>query len=332
MCEMEDHYNKVYHDRYTKLYKSFFENYIHIKENQDYNQDDLMKRYMIKRVDFIKDCFFDQPKLKKNNAPSQRNAFVNDLLKSFDYELSRFKKDNRYTRYTKVYIPKLRNQHREWYNESKSKQAYEWGAEEFLYKKNEKELLRYIAEFKAYEMFLKVYNNQKEILTLEEYKRRKKQESLNGIFSDTSKVKYISPDLDVKFEDIQESILKEINSARFLIWIAIAWFTDKKIFDALVKKSKEGVTIEIVILKDDKNNLGFERYFDTYWASKRKGLMHNKFCIIDLEICIAGSYNFTNYAALFNDENMMIQKGMNSVLEYATEFVRLKKQYKKIVD
>ena len=43
---------------------------------------------------------------------------------------------------------------------------------------------------------------------------------------------------EILFEDIQNRIIDEIREAKFLIWIAMAWFTSKKIFDILLKKRK----------------------------------------------------------------------------------------------
>lgn len=58
---------------------------------------------------------------------------------------------------------------------------------------------------------------------------------------------------DILFDDIQRQIVSEIRSAKYVIWIARAWFTDPVLFEEFVKKKKQGVTIEIVVDYNDKN-------------------------------------------------------------------------------
>ena len=42
------------------------------------------------------------------------------------------------------------------------------------------------------------------------------------------------------FENIAERIEEEINKSQKDIYLAVAWFTNKNLFNSLVKKSKEG--------------------------------------------------------------------------------------------
>jgi len=42
----------------------------------------------------------------------------------------------------------------------------------------------------------------------------------------------------VHFEQIQKSIIEQITLAKFTIWVAVAWFTDKVLFEHLVTKKK----------------------------------------------------------------------------------------------
>jgi hypothetical protein len=69
------------------------------------------------------------------------------------------------------------------------------------------------------------------------------------------------------FEDIQNQIIEQIKSAKYSIWVAVAWFTDKTLFDLLIIKKQEGLNIQIIVINDDINkNYGqpYEKYFETY--------------------------------------------------------------------
>ena len=98
-----------------------------------------------------------------------------------------------------------------------------------------------------------------------------------------------------KFDDIKSLLINELTKAKFTIWVAVAWFTDKDLANLLYKKSKEGLNVQIIINGDKINyqlSGKLSGFFETYLVpeSNRK-LMHNKFCIIDLNKVIHGSYN-----------------------------------------
>ena len=51
---------------------------------------------------------------------------------------------------------------------------------------------------------------------------------------------------DVAFQDIQDTIIQGIRDAKILIWVAVAWFSNHILFEELLKKQKEGVSIRII--------------------------------------------------------------------------------------
>ena len=60
---------------------------------------------------------------------------------------------------------------------------------------------------------------------------------------------------EIVFEDIRNQIIDEIRNAKYLIWIAMAWFTDPVLFNELKKKKQQGVTIEIVLDNNEKTKM-----------------------------------------------------------------------------
>lgn len=132
-----------------------------------------------------------------------------------------------------------------------------------------------------------------------------------------------------EFEDIKGLICTEIEKAKFIVWVAVAWFTDKDLANLLYKKAKQGVNIQI-ILNDDKINSTLKdkltEYFEVFFApsnDKFDKLMHNKFCIIDLEKIIHGSYNWTNKAQ-YNNETISIIESRLEAKKFAEQFLRIK--------
>lgn len=134
---------------------------------------------------------------------------------------------------------------------------------------------------------------------------------------------------EILFEDIQRQVIDEIRAAKYSIWIAMAWFTDPDIFNELIKKKQKGLNIQIILDDNDKNRKApfrLEDYFETYWVnieSLYKNIMHDKFCIIDLQTVVHGSYNWTR-AAQYNKETISIDRNRETAETFADEFLRLK--------
>lgn len=137
------------------------------------------------------------------------------------------------------------------------------------------------------------------------------------------------------FENIAERIQQEISKAQKSIFIAVAWFTNKKLFNELVNKTRNGCTVYIII-SDDKINLNSSIDFEQLITDKSKvykigngdsELMHNKFCVIDYSTVITGSYNWS-YKAESNFENVIITTNDTTLAEqFISEFNNIRKQY-----
>ncbi|MBD5276219.1 MAG: hypothetical protein HDS30_00950 [Bacteroides sp.] len=134
---------------------------------------------------------------------------------------------------------------------------------------------------------------------------------------------------------IQNAIQRELFKATQSIKLAVAWFTNDLLFQPLLLKLAQGVSVE-VILNDDvinrtgENSLDFSVFVQNggilRWNSSDR-LMHDKFCIIDDEIVIFGSYNWT-FKAEFNEESITIAKNERSTLDfYQKKFSKLSLRY-----
>ena len=137
------------------------------------------------------------------------------------------------------------------------------------------------------------------------------------------------------FENIAERIQKEISKAQSSIFVAVAWFTNKRLFNELVNKAKNGCVVSLIISNDAINlNSGID--FNELISARSKvykigdgemELMHNKFCIIDFNTVITGSYNWS-YKAETNFENVIITYNDTTLAErFISEFTNIRKQY-----
>ncbi|MGP9669317.1 MULTISPECIES: phospholipase D-like domain-containing protein [unclassified Psychrobacter] len=133
------------------------------------------------------------------------------------------------------------------------------------------------------------------------------------------------------FEDIAERIRLELEQAEHSIYIAVAWFTNRNLFNTLIDKAQKGVTVQLMLSNDHINQQSYVDYSQLdighsaayLIGDGKQDLMHNKFCVIDSDTVINGSYNWS-YKAEKNHENILVTKG-DSVL--AEQFI---KQFKKI--
>jgi hypothetical protein len=137
------------------------------------------------------------------------------------------------------------------------------------------------------------------------------------------------------FENIQEQIIQELSKAKRSLIIAVAWFTDKELFGLICQLANQKINVQLLLMNDDINNqCGIE--YDLLQKAGGKVwkigngnndiLMHNKFCVIDEQVVINGSYNWTNKAKQ-NHESITVILDAELAYQFASEFEQLKKRY-----
>ncbi|MBU3227803.1 DUF1669 domain-containing protein [Clostridium algidicarnis] len=99
-------------------------------------------------------------------------------------------------------------------------------------------------------------------------------------------------------------------------------------------RKKHGLDIKIIILDDQGNKsliydllINFECVKvpkKGYWGND---ILHDKFCIIDLEYVMHGSYNWSK-SAITNEETLATALDKEFVLKFADEFIRLYRENK----
>jgi len=108
-----------------------------------------------------------------------------------------------------------------------------------------------------------------------------------------------------------DAIIRELNKAKNSVLVQAYSFTSVPIAEALVNAHKRGVKVEVILDKSHKaekkssapslSTGGVQVKIDA-----TRGIAHNKVMIIDGEIVITGSFNFTKNAEEKNAENLLI--------------------------
>ncbi|MCJ7434411.1 MAG: phospholipase D-like domain-containing protein [Anaerolineales bacterium] len=135
---------------------------------------------------------------------------------------------------------------------------------------------------------------------------------------------YFSPD-----DGVAASLLDLLNEAQSSIYFLAFSFTADDLGDAMRARFKDGVDVKGVMETDQiKSNVGTE--YDAFLQAGvdvrpdgNNGLMHHKVIIIDKQIVVLGSYNFSNSAETKNDENVMVVYNPEISAQYLAEFERV---------
>lgn len=141
---------------------------------------------------------------------------------------------------------------------------------------------------------------------------------------------YGESEFNPKFLNQESTVIEQIKKAKYMIWIAMYTFTNKTIFENLLKKQSEGLNIQLIVHDYKFNRISGIKYelvkdfmYHPPFGSYKNNLMHKKCTIIDLETVIDGSYNFTKNAE-YNKENLYVIKSKENAVKYADEFMKLK--------
>lgn len=134
---------------------------------------------------------------------------------------------------------------------------------------------------------------------------------------------------DCYFTNLEKIIIGELSGAQHSVMVAVAWINFEVYRDVFLQLLVNGVKVKIII-NDDAINRNFHTIIDNlinYGAKiqmkRYGGLMHHKFCIIDKQRCLFGSFNWTINANEKNIEDVNICDDSSLVNGYLLEFKAL---------
>lgn len=139
-------------------------------------------------------------------------------------------------------------------------------------------------------------------------------------------------------KEIFERIKTELNKAQKEILLAMAWFTDEELFEIMLRKASANLKISIVLSEQlDNEKLDFPA-LEALGASVIKirnvgyGMMHQKFCVIDNDVVINGSYNWSTNAKKNNHENISISYDPESVKRFRNQFFKIQDRAQRLIN
>jgi len=135
---------------------------------------------------------------------------------------------------------------------------------------------------------------------------------------------YFLPD-----DGVSQRIVELIDQAQQSISFMVYSFTSDDIGEALRQRAAEGIDVRGVIDASrglEENGAEYNTFQQAGMNVRLDGnpdLMHHKVLIIDGEIVVTGSYNFTRSAEESNDENCLILHDEGAAQQFEEEFERV---------
>lgn len=124
---------------------------------------------------------------------------------------------------------------------------------------------------------------------------------------------YFSPD-----GGCTDAIVRALDAARKSVRIQAYSFTSAPIAQALIRAHKRGVTVTAVLDKSNRSS----RYSAATFLANQGGdvliddahaIAHSKIILVDDDIVITGSFNFSRAAEESNAENLLILRGFSDI-------------------
>ena len=117
------------------------------------------------------------------------------------------------------------------------------------------------------------------------------------------------------FDNIAEHLEEQIDLAENKIVVAVAWFTNKRLFDALCIKAADGVEVKLII-SDNEINRNSNIDFGDIQIGK------SKLYLLDIRLSMS-KYIFSNINSLFSfiakKWDRFTQKVITKLLQFGTE-------------
>ncbi len=129
-------------------------------------------------------------------------------------------------------------------------------------------------------------------------------------------------------DEVDRAIASRIDAARRDVRVAAYLFTNRRIASALVRAAKRGVAVDLVADAAQHASGGLPRVRELdragvrIWLREGLAAFHHKFVVVDGEVVVTGSFNFTQAAQDRNAENVVIIESREVAGRFLAEFER----------
>lgn len=144
---------------------------------------------------------------------------------------------------------------------------------------------------------------------------------------------FISKPIFFPSEENEKEVIKFLKYAKKYIYCAIYTVTNDRLANVLYMLQAKGVDVRVLTDDETKGskgcniqelaNCGISVRTDTSESSR----MHHKFIVVDDELLINGSFNWTWTAVKYNNENLVVTSDDGLIKSFKGEFLRLWEMY-----
>lgn len=138
-------------------------------------------------------------------------------------------------------------------------------------------------------------------------------------------------------DQIADRLIEAIDSETVSLKVAVYNITHRGIIDAVIRAKHRGVAVEVVVDPSSLRNAAtmnrlvegkvplfvWEKGIKMKQDGKRKGLMHDKFCVFGGDKVWTGSFNFTYDAANRHRENALLVQDPKVAGQYLAQFSKI---------
>ena len=126
----------------------------------------------------------------------------------------------------------------------------------------------------------------------------------------------------------KRAIIAQLDNAEDNIKICVFTISDDDITHAIIQAFRRGIDV-IVITDDEKTTDKGSDVYQLYnegidvRTDQSENFMHHKFAVIDDQVLISGSFNWTRSASKYNQENLLVTDNKQLVTPYINQFKTL---------
>jgi phosphatidylserine/phosphatidylglycerophosphate/cardiolipin synthase-like enzyme len=108
-----------------------------------------------------------------------------------------------------------------------------------------------------------------------------------------------------------DAVVRELDSAKQTVFVQAYSFTSREIAAALNRAKERGVVVHVILdktnIKESSNaDADIARHGISVLVDSKHSIAHNKVIIIDSQVVVTGSFNFTEQAEHSNAENLLV--------------------------